>query len=235
MKINSITKCVLSTIFAMVVYSNVIVSQIAMTVGYHYSAGKFDAINELIERSNTKFMPNNKAWSSIKGMNGLSLGLKYRFGNFGLNAGWRYLFSIKSAKGLTDGSTNSFDWQWNVQNNSYNFGIEGFVSNYFSLGFDVLWDGYRLKSKKSNLGSSNILWRDDIISSTLYGSLNIPGTEIISMSIRPFVQIPLTKVSLESLATELSIESTTPLPKFNSLTYGISIIFNNGPQAEDSE
>ncbi|MBK9211922.1 MAG: hypothetical protein IPO14_02910 [Saprospiraceae bacterium] len=220
----------------MMMYSNVIWSQIAMTVGYHYSAGKFDALNELIDRSNTKYNPSNKAWSSLKGMNGLSLGLKYRYGSFGLNGGWRYLFSIKSAKGIVETGTSNYDWQWNFQNNAYNLGLEGFISNYFSLGFDILWDGYRIKSKRSNQGSSEILWKDNIRSSTIYGSLNIPGTEIISMSIRPFVQIPITKVSMDGLATQLGLESSSTIPKFNSMTYGISIIFNNnGPQAKDTE
>jgi len=72
--------------------------------------------------------------------------------------------------------------------------------------------------------------KDKGFSSHFFVSLNIEGSNILSISLQPYIHIPWTKFNLTELESEL--DTGVGLTDFEDgfMNYGIRLIFRNGQQ-----
>ena len=210
-------------------------AQINTIAGYVYGYSDIPALSGIIDSFNARTPGLSTPMSHVNSMHGMVLGLRYRLQHVSLEFSWTNSFarsSNRSTAGPTEvKNTLSFTSNTLSLGGEFYFGKVG-VGGSFDL------NTYRIATTKP--GSSP---RDDSypgnssLTNHIFFSIELPINERMSLSFRPYVQLPTSSFDFYRTAGHLNSEVGQNIGQFQNqiTTYGIRIIFFNGEKNYDTE
>jgi hypothetical protein len=203
--------------------------------GYVYGYSNIPALSGIVDSFNIKTPKLSSPMSHVNSMHGMVLGLRYRIPHLSLEFSWANTFARVSNRS-TAGATE-------VKNTL------SFSSNTFSLGGEFYFGkvgvggSFDLNTYKVTTAKPGFSIRDDSYSGKssltnhIYLSIELPINERMSLSFRPYVQLPTTSFDFYRTAVHLNTELSTNIGQFQNhvTTYGIKIIFFNGEKNYETE
>lgn len=213
--------------------------QLNLKVGYMGAATPAPVVNKIIGDFNTRVVGTfagsrlDDQLQDFNYSNGMEIGLRYRMGHVGLEAGWSYV-SDKSDVLLSKADGSLFQDKWFLSLTEYSLGVENYFG-YFGYGASI---GYRTARLKTDIPGSSKKKRTVVTESApaskLYLIFQFPGDKV-GIAFKPFVQVPLKKYDVSGFDQEINgqIDPSWVAPKPQNekfLIYGISILLYNGKQ-----
>ena len=206
-------------------------AQFNFTAGYTYGRTPTGVNNNIIQQvnENNSELINYEKMKAIKGLHGFHFGAQMRFDFVALFASWNKKVQVSDFKG--DDSTNvSINRELFYSVNSTSVGLEIFPIENVSFGGSIDLNSLRIRSEDNVASDRYVIMRDKGFSSHFFVSLNIEGSDILSISLQPYIHIPWTTFNLTELESEL--DTGVGLTDFEDgfMNYGIRLIFRNGQQ-----
>ncbi len=205
-------------------------AQFNVKVGYNIGIVSPKVQNGIYEAYNLDKPWLDKPLTKLKALNGLQLGLRYKFFNrVALEASLQTQFHRKTASGKEPISEESVKQIPSFIYSSVGLGVETFVFQSLSWGATLNYDRLNISNQTQDLDKFAVSLESGW-SSHVFLALNIGGNSRLSMSIRPYAQIPWTSFDLQPL--ENSILSTTngteERLEQEYTIFGLMILFYNG-------
>ena len=207
-----------------------IFSQINSIAGYNYTRNNPTILNQIIDTYNARNPTLAQRMSHLSSLNGMNLGVRYRFPYAAVELVWHT--RIARAK----------DQVVNADRTSYQ-NIINFRNQVFSLGGDVHYGGLgiggtfdlnqtQIRKERSTDNTKEILLTNKQLTNQIYLIFDIKITDGMSISVRPFVQIPSKNVNLYAVEKKFNpdVAATANPDKYNQrfFNYGVSFSFVNG-------
>ena len=226
---NSISRFLLLTLL-FIVFSSPLFSQINSIAGYNYTRNNPTILNQIIDTYNARNPTLAQPMSYLSSLNGMNLGVRYRFPYMAVELVWHT--RIARAR----------DQVVNADRTSYQ-NIINFRNQVFSLGGDVHYgrigiggtfdlNQTQIRKERSTDNTKEILLNDRHLTNQIYLVFDIKVTDGMSISVRPFVQIPSKSVNLYEVEKKFNPEvaAMSSPDKYNQrfFNYGISFSFING-------
>ena len=207
-----------------------IFSQINSIAGYNYTRNNPTILNQIIDTYNARNPTLAQPMSHLSSLNGMNLGVRYRFPYAAVELMWHT--RIARAK----------DQVINADRTSYQ-NIINFRNQVFSLGGDIHYGGLgiggtfdlnqtQIRKERSTDNTKEILLTNRHLTNQIYLVFDVKVTDGMSISIRPFVQIPSKSVNLYAVEKKFNpdVAATANPDKYNQrfFNYGVSLSFVNG-------
>lgn len=205
-------------------------AQINLKVGYTGSYAEMEIADQIFDRINANSPDRTKDLGNIRIRHGMELGLRYTIGVFAIDAG------VSSMTGSTDGENLTLSTgvignaMYRSSLTNYFVGLEN-QFGFFGYGGNI---GYlNLKYKTDINGGSDLttIYNERILASKFYLNLEAKG-DGIAFAIRPYVMVPWEPYNLEAVESNYNENITMPSSNYSqeSMIFGISVLFFNGPQ-----
>ena len=226
---NSISRFLLFALFFFF-FQVPIFSQINSIAGYNYTRNNPTILNQIIDTYNARNPSLAQPMSHLSALNGMNLGVRYRFPYAAVELMWHT--RIARAK----------DQVINTDRTTYQ-NIINFRNQVFSLGGDVHYGGLgiggtfdlnqtQIRKERSTDNTKEILLTNRHLTNQIYLIFDIKVTDGMSISVRPFVQIPSKNVNLYAVEKKFNpdVAATANPDKYNQrfFNYGVSFSFVNG-------
>ncbi len=158
-------------------------------------------------------------------MHGFLLGFRYQFNYVALEFGWRNAF--KNSGATVPNGTENQDQELFFRSNTFSFGAEN-TFNFFGYGASIDFGNNSIKLREDTGNSKISILSEWNWSTQLYLAFTTKKISYMRLSLRPFVQIPLTKVNLSELDQKLNGTNASGNPTEGSLIFGFKLLFING-------
>jgi len=207
-------------------------AQFNIKIGYSfgYTTNKID--NQIIDRFNTSNTNIDNPMQSLRFLNGVMLGGRQRIADFGICLAYENRFAKLESTSLDPLTSTSEFRNLYFRYLTYSIGLEGYASEEFTLGASLDIGTIRHRAQGNNDSQRFTLLKDNNLATTIYFGVNLEGTETLTLSLQPYVQIPLRGVNTFQLEQYLNpADSTTANPDdYTSryLNFGIKVVFYNG-------
>jgi len=225
---------VLTTLFVVTTVS----SQFNVKVGYNVGHASADINNQILDTFNLTQMVNYDEYIEMRPlsvMHGVSLGLRQGFAFGAVTVDWENLSRSLSAVGITRLPLPSQPVSETIElTYTFNMLMVGLETRYGRLGLgSALGRNFVSITRETVQGEDFSLLRSSQGSTSqtfarFHFSLNFSGSPTVAFALKPFIQIPLSKVDLSSVATELGINKVETEESFP--LFGLSFSFYNGRQ-----
>jgi hypothetical protein len=224
----------LYTFIFLFIWSNHAKTQINAMAGYVYGYSNIPALNGIIDSFNTKTPKLSSAMSHVNSTHGMVLGLRYRLPYLSLEFSWANSFgrvSNRSTAGATEvKNTLSF------KSSTFSLGGELYFGK-FGIGGSFDLNTYKVATTKPGFNPRDGAHDESSLTNHIFFSLEVPINERMSMSFRPYIQMPTTVFDFYKTAVHLNTEAGVNGGQFQNriTTYGIKIIFFNGEKNYETE
>lgn len=203
-------------------------AQINVKVGYEYDRISNDAIQQIINSYNADNPFLDTPLNQVKNHSGLAIGVRYKYDQFGIEVfGSR---TTGDSKAVGDQSMPNFEYKLGSTVIGYGLGIQqsfGIVG----LGASVGRQSIKYKSKVNNSDREKTIFNEIAEFARFNLSFEFKS-EKITLALKPFIQFTLGSYNLDALRDELAptlnLEDSNIKPK----TWGITLVFYNGPQGK---
>ncbi|HAQ38452.1 MAG TPA: hypothetical protein DCQ58_08095, partial [Saprospirales bacterium] len=160
-------------------------SQFNIKIGYAGAYAFAPKSNDLIQLYNTQNQAIlNEKMSSFHWLHGIDMGLRYRFNPVNIEISWESKGNVLSSVELTNQTATEKSLYYRMNSVSlgteFQTGIIGFGAT-IEQGFNKIETDLTGTTKRKQLASSNPL------NSKFFISFHIPGTELMSFVIRPYI------------------------------------------------
>ena len=201
--------------------------QFNVLVGYNVGYSEAKGINQVLESYRNSTAWNIISFDDFHLSHGLALSGRYRFENISLGLEFRTKSKDLKSEGIPPGEIDAYKRKLSFRNNSWGFLME---SNYESInwGISLDYNTFRIRTTTSDISDAYDIINAPYWSTHFYMSFEVYGTDFLGIALRPFVQIPFSKVSLDDLSVELDLSESK---KVNLLTFGLSLLLVNGPRS----
>ena len=204
-------------------------AQFNIAVGYSYGYTPANEINELVFDFNESFRNETyfgQEMPELHHLHGINIGMRWKYELISFELGWERMNRTTEALG-----ENSMDqlFQKTVYYglNSYTAGLESNFNN-FGLGVAIGLRNFEIKEEIASTGKRRPFLDERQYFIKPFISINLVGGEKVGLSIKPYLQIPLSSIPLDALSQELELGSNTGSDPF--WMGGVSFIFYNGTQ-----
>ncbi|MEM1318679.1 MAG: hypothetical protein AAGG75_00415 [Bacteroidota bacterium] len=201
-------------------------AQANIRIGYTYSYFDLAESNAILDRFEEERDWLDNRFGNIRGFHGISFGLRYKMGTTAAELGYYNRFTRRQAEGINPTSSTDFFRQLNTANQGFSLGVEQFIGP-FSIGGTIDRNFWTMRLKESSSGDRQTVVDERYWSSQFFVAFNSERTEGISISIRPYVQVPWTSFGLQPLEEALESNPVND-PEEKLLNFGIQFIFYNG-------
>jgi len=213
-------------------------AQFNVKIGYSLARVSPEVSNQILAVFNEQqelFFDDYVPMADLKWVNGVGLGARYRVGGSSLELSWENLSRDRELQGINQTDVNSRpvsltrEFQY-----SFNMFMLTFETKYdmFGIGSAIGRNFVSLSEETTNgTGKSRIISRNADAAQTFarfHLSFNFSGSGTVAFAIKPYIQIPLSKVDISSMASYLDVsqaQSDESYPMF-----GLSFNFYNGRQ-----
>jgi hypothetical protein len=209
-------------------------AQVNTIAGYVFGYSDIPVLNTIIDTFNARTPKLSSSMSHVNSTHGMELGLRYRFPHLSLEFSWANSFARvtnRSTAGVTEiKNTLSFT------KNAFIFGAELFFGK-FGVGGSFDYNSFKVKTSKPGFIPRDDSYSRSGITNHLFVSLELPVNERMSLSFRPYVQLPTTSFDFYQTAGHLNAETDSNINQFQNrvVTYGIKILFFNGEKNYDTD
>ncbi|MDZ7877632.1 MAG: hypothetical protein U5L45_08175 [Saprospiraceae bacterium] len=205
-------------------------AQMNSIAGYNYTRTNPKILNQIIDNYNAANPSLAQPMRHLPASNGMNLGIRYRFPYVAAEFVW----STRTARARDQViSTDRTAYQNIISLRNQVFSLGGDI-HYGGLGIGGTFDINRIQVRKerSTDATKEILLTNNSLTNHIYLIFDIPVNTGLSISIRPYVQIPSKKVNLHAVEKKFNpdIAIVTSPDAYNQrfFNYGISFSFVNG-------
>jgi hypothetical protein len=203
-------------------------AQFNINVGYSAQYSPLKSTNSLFDTYNASKPNITKPYSNINYIHGLELGIRYMFGlKFGIEAGFNNLLTKDNKTSSLENNVIIND-EWRVSNRQINFGIENYFGT-FGYGLSLVHSTW--KYSKDEIGNDKKL--EILKSSDLAAKISLiiqAKSYKNAFALRPYYLYPFKRdTDITALKNVLNGSSSVSVTE-NFESFGISLIFYNGPQ-----
>ena len=204
-------------------------AQFNIAVGYTLGYTPADSINRLVSEFNEPFTNEiyfGEPMPELKVLNGISIGLRWKYERIALELTWERMNRTREALGEND-LDELFIKTVFYDIRSYTAGVESNFGN-FGLGIALGLRDFKIKEEIANTSKKRSFLEDRQYFIKPSFSLNLFGGEKIGLTIKPYLKIPLSSIPLNALSQEFELGGSN---SSESLWMGgVSFIFYNGNQ-----
>lgn len=202
-------------------------AQLNIKAGYNLGFVQAQVHKQIYERYNTDNSWLTQELEPFNILNGLQLGVRYKFENLvALEFNWQNQYHRKAASGTDPSDNSNFTRSVSFRYSSLGLGIENFIGP-VSFGASFNYDFINYKTSTTDIDQFRVL-KDTGWSSHFFVSFNFEGGRPLSLSLRPYAQIPWTTFNLQALNDALNPSDTSINLEESYTTFGIMLIFYNG-------
>jgi hypothetical protein len=219
-----ITKLLLLSLLSIIATTNVF-AQFSVKTGYSFNYTNPKTFNSILQAFNTNSQ-STAPYDDLHVMHGLHIGTRYDLPFVALEVGWINRFKNLSTN-LNDNLGNLIEQKLFYRTNSISATLE---NNYgtFAYGGSINYNLYSVKRKNGDVGSRAKILTANNWSGQLYLSINTSRSHQIRLSIRPFVEIPLSNIPLQEFDQNLNDAGSSEMKNEDALIFGLKILFING-------
>jgi hypothetical protein len=223
-------RVLLGTIVLFFSMSVPVFAQINSIAGYNYTRNNPTILNQIIDNYNARNPTLARPMHHLSASNGMNLGIRYRFPY----AGAEFVWSTRTARArdeVINTDRTSYQNIINVRNQVFSLGGD---VHYGGLGIGGTFDlnNIKVRKERSTDATKETLLTSNGLTNHIYLIFDIKVNDGLSISIRPFVQIPSQKVNLFAVEKKFNpdIAAIANPDNYNQrfFNYGISFSFVNG-------
>jgi hypothetical protein len=219
----------LFTLFFIVV-SHPLFAQINSIAGYNYTRNNPTVLNQIIDTYNARNPSLSQPMSHLSSLNGMNLGVRYRFPYAAVELMWHTRIA-RAKNQVVNADRTTYQDIINFRNQVFSLGGD---VHYGRIGIGGSFDLNRtqIRKERSTDATKEVLLTNNHLTNHIYLVFDLKVTEGMSISIRPFVQIPSRSVNLYAIEQKFNpdVAATANPDKYNQrfFNYGISFSFVNG-------
>ncbi len=179
------------------------------------------------ENTNTSFNlfdTNNaldKPYGTMHYLQGLDIGIRYKWNRIGLEAGWTNMQSYK-----IDALGTNIDQNWRISSSEFYTGIENYFGN-FGFGASVGFNKMRYKVNIPGSRDRKSIVSESILSSKIYIFTTVSSGST-AISIKPYYVPKWGQFDITSFNESLGVSQSKSNEYLTG--FGFSIVLYNGPQ-----
>jgi len=219
-------------IFFILSSSLYLTAQINIQTGYSFGYLKNQKINSYLESYNEADNQHNldQQFREINTLHGFVVGVDMRFSEIlAVFAQWTQKTKSSEAFGYDAVAEANLEIDITNRMDVFSLGIDNHFRNY-SIGATIDFNNHRIIERINNARDRRNISQNYFWSSTVFLSLSLPSSDALSFQFRPYVQIPWASIDLGN-----NISNSLGIPEISNnntypINFGISLIFNNGPQ-----
>ena len=201
-------------------------AQLRVNSGYDLGITTNGIANKILSNYNTSNPDAISPFGSFGLSHGLLFGLRYELEFLGVEATWVYRFDDEKAV-LSEVNNVTTSTKLLGRYQTFSFGIDN-QFDWFSYGGSVDFNLTSIKAKVNEQDSKSLFLKENNYSATFYLGFNTPRSNQIRLSLRPFIQIPITSIDYSALDINLNQSTTVNDAQERPLIFGLRIIFTNG-------
>ncbi len=205
-------------------------AQVNIRVGYNVAKIQAEKNESLIKIFNESEPHVESGFPQLNILHGFELGLRYNFGFLGFDLGFSNLGRDRTASvfNVTDEVIDERELKYSF--NNFSFGIEN-VFDRFGYGGSFGVNFFRVKSRVGALDASTVL-SDQYWNSRFYLMWNLRGSDLMCLSIRPYVDMSWETTNLSPIQDDIYSSPSVPSSALDEkpIFFGISFLFYNGPK-----
>ena len=202
-------------------------SQLGLKVGYLANVVKPDHLNELLSHFNEERPWMEEDFAKVQFLNGIELGVSYRWDIFALDATYSTRFKTLKASGVNPVDESDMIREINMRLNGYALDMEWFFE-WFSIGVGIGNDKLVLKKGDADTSTENFTSSKYVLNNRIFIGFNSTDTGSTRVSIRPFVKVYWDTYDLTEVTSWLDVNNPAIDRKQNFFHYGLMIVFTNG-------
>ncbi len=201
-------------------------AQLRVNSGYDLGITTNGIANKILSNYNASNPDAIGPFGSFGLSHGLLFGLRYELEFLGVEATWVYRFDDEKAV-LSEVNNVTTSTKLLGRYQTFSFGIDN-QFDWFSYGGSVDFNLTSIKAKVNEQDSKSLFLKENNYSATFYLGFNTPRSNQIRLSLRPFIQIPITSIDYSALDINLNQSTTVNDAQERPLIFGLRIIFTNG-------
>ncbi len=210
-------------------------AQINALVGYAYSYNSDKkTLNNIIERYNARNPSLLKPMSTLNFLHGVDLGIRYRLPSVSFEFGWINKFNQINDRVKASDNTEYKNIIY-YKSQSFCLGTE-FFYNWFGIGASIDWNHLLIKKEKSSDRVKENWVAQSGLSNHIFLNFEFKMNNALSLSLRPFVQLPLYKNDFYNVEAKLNpdIANTSDPATYKQkvVNWGFKVLFVNGTKTK---
>lgn len=219
-------KTLIGYMICMTLLSVELTAQVNVRVGYIASFPQLSVNDNLLASFDPVNGEVSDGFGSTGFMQGLQLGLRYRVGNFAIEAGWESVSRDRSALIFNTTSDSFTNREYNYSLSSYRTGIDNYFGKY-GLGTTLMYQSLKIERI---IGNNELpITKERKLGLRLEFIWQVQESPFISFEIRPFYQFSLGDYNLSGLAEDLGLAASVDVMESPKM-WGLSLVFYNGRQ-----
>jgi len=208
--------------------STMIFAQLNLGVGFSVASISTADNNNILQEYNQLNQANlEQTFPDLKLMTGVFVSLRYKFERVAFEFSWENLErDINSVLVFDDKTGQVNNLYYNLTSSS--LGVENHI-NRFGYGAALTSRLFSIKSDILNTELTRKIDHQREFSTKLYLLYTIQQSRLISLQLKPFIQIPLASYTLSGLQEELQTSISSQENSTSPFLFGLTLIFYNGP------
>jgi len=214
-------------VFASCSVLSLLTAQLNLGVGFSAASVYIGENNDILQEYNSINQATlEQAYPDLKIMTGVFVSLRYKLERVAFELSWENLErDINSVLVFDDKTGQVNNLYYNLTSTS--LGVENHIHR-FGYGASLASRLFSIKSDIINTDFKRKIERQREFSTKVYLMYTIQKSRLISLQLKPFIQIPLGSYQLSGLQEEL--QSTSAQEKSSSpFLFGLTLVFYNGP------
>lgn len=203
-------------------------AQLNLGVGFSAASINTGDHNSILDEYNaTNLSGLEKPYSTLNLMTGVYVSLRYRAERVAFEVSWENLErDLQSVLVFDDNTGQVNNLYYNMTSTS--IGVENHI-RHVGYGAAISSRLFSIKGDIINTDFKRKIDRQREFSTKLYLMYTIQESRLISLQLKPFVQIPLGSYGLSGLEEELQTDMTGLNRTTSPVLFGLTLVFYNGP------
>jgi hypothetical protein len=213
-----------------IAFSTPVSAQINSIAGYNYTQNNPTVLNQIIDSYNARNPALAQPMSYLSALNGMNLGVRYRFPYAAVELVWSTRIA-RAKDQVVNADRTSYQNIINLRNQVFSLGGD---VHYGPIGIGATFDlnQTQIRKERSTDATREVLMNSSILTNHIYLIFDLKVTDGMSISIRPYIQIPSRSVNLYEVEKKFNpdIAAIADPNSYNQrfFNYGISFSFVNG-------
>lgn len=207
-------------------------AQFNMKIGYEVDYFNSSSQSCIVDQYNQEFsfLENGKMMPSLRFMNGINLGVSYKTKFSRIELGWHLVTRDREAFGTIEATDSTaaqaYDLSIRYRRTGFQLGYE-FLLEKFGIGATLNRDIFSMAKKGS---PTKTFSKQPTFTTQFHISYRLYQSDRISLVLRPYYTLFYDELNFVSLIDELEIIPIKSTVGDVPYSFGLSVIFYNGPQ-----